>query len=297
MKSITQALENLFDTGQYQFCGMYQFSLTTGGVLYYSSGDVDIKWNGNLYSCGGTVGPFFDRSANKLKMHQKVGIQVDSVTFDVLPGTSTVQGIPFLQAVKEGIFDGATVVYSSAYWAQGGRYANPITPVGVIDKMEGLVAEVDEGRSLATFTVNDFRDLLTQNWPRNLYQSGCLNTLYDAGCTLNANSFKEQGIVVAGSTASVISASLAAASGAYTLGYIKFTSGVNSGISRSVGLYTKGSPGPISLSMPFPNAPSAGDVFTIYQGCDKSQATCQNKFNNLIHYRGFPYVPENSTAA
>lgn len=41
---------------------------------------------------------------------------------------------------------------------------------------------------------------------------------------------------------------------------------------------------------------SAGDAFTIYPGCDKQQSTCSAKFNNLIHFRGFPYVPENSAA-
>ncbi len=296
MKSITTQLQDLFATRQFQACGLYAFTLVSGGSLYYASGDVDIKVGSQVYTAGGTTGPFFDRTDNKAKMHQKVGVQVDTLSFDVIPGGSQVQGTSFLSAVRQGIFDGATMVYSGAYWPKG-SWTSPVIPTGTIDKFEGLVAEVDVGRSLATFTVNSFLDLLNQNMPRNLFQSGCVNTLFDASCTLSQSSFLTTGTASSGSTASVIHATLSQASGYFNLGKITFTSGVNSGVSRSIGLYTNGSPSVVSLSMPFPNAPTAGDTFDIFPGCDKTQLTCGNKFNNLTHFRGFPFIPEVSTAA
>ena len=42
---------------------------------------------------------------------------------------------------------------------------------------------------------------------------------------------------------------------------------------------------------PLPFAPSPGDAFTVYAGCDHTQGTCQGRFNNLANFRGFPYVP------
>jgi len=46
-----------------------------------------------------------------------------------------------------------------------------------------------------------------------------------------------------------------------------------------------------------PFAPAAGDVFTAYPGCDKTQATCASpKFSNLVNFEGFPYVPAPETA-
>ena len=51
------------------------------------------------------------------------------------------------------------------------------------------------------------------------------------------------------------------------------------------------------LTQPLPYAPAAGDNFTVYPGCDKSQRTCQLKFNNLANFAGFPYVPAPETAA
>jgi len=33
-----------------------------------------------------------------------------------------------------------------------------------------------------------------------------------------------------------------------------------------------------------------GDKYIIYAGCDKTMATCQNKFNNIINFRGEPFI-------
>ena len=51
------------------------------------------------------------------------------------------------------------------------------------------------------------------------------------------------------------------------------------------------------LTQPLPYAPAASDTFTVYPGCDKSQRTCQLKFNNIVNFAGFPYVPAPETAA
>jgi len=44
-----------------------------------------------------------------------------------------------------------------------------------------------------------------------------------------------------------------------------------------------------------PSPPQAGDVFKVYPGCNKRQDTCKNKFNNIVHFRGFPYIPSADT--
>jgi hypothetical protein len=59
---------------------------------------------------------------------------------------------------------------------------------------------------------------------------------------------------------------------------------------------TNGS-GVFVLTQPLPYAPAASDTFTVYPGCDKSQRTCQLKFNNIANFAGFPYVPAPETAA
>lgn len=38
-------------------------------------------------------------------------------------------------------------------------------------------------------------------------------------------------------------------------------------------------------------APVAGDRIRLVAGCDKRAATCLNKFNNFVNFRGFPHLP------
>lgn len=78
-------------------------------------------------------------------------------------------------------------------------------------------------------------------------------------------------------------------------GTITFTSGANSGITRTVRLYENAS-GQVLLWLALPNAPSAGDAFNIAPGCDKTLSTCTNKFGNSINYGAFPFIPPAESA-
>jgi len=82
-------------------------------------------------------------------------------------------------------------------------------------------------------------------------------------------------------------------SGYFDLGTVTFTSGLNSGVSRTV---KSAAPGVVNFSLPLPYPPATGDMFTIYPGCDKIQSTCGAKFNNLSHFSGCPYIPAAETA-
>jgi len=288
MKSASPALLALLASRQFFSADLYLFSLIGGGTLNYCGGDQDLNWNSITWSAGKSTGPYFDRKDNKAKCHWKVGVEVDTLVFDVLPGSSTVLGEPFLSAVRQGVFDGAEMTLYRAFMP---TYGN--TAAGTVIMFVGRVAEVDCGRSLATFSVSSHLELLNQNMPRNLYQSGCVNTLFDASCTLNQASFAVAGTISNVTSAATFNATLSQPAGFFNLGSITFTSGANSGLSRTVKSWGANT---INLIAPFPVAPAIGDGFNIYPGCDKSQATCSAKFGNLKNFRGFPYVPENSTA-
>lgn len=309
MKTIGPYTTALFAGRQFQQANLFNFAFITGGSLNYCSGDIDILlntsasnvdvasyWANQTFTSGGTVGPFFDRQDNKFKAHWKRGVEVDTTQFDVIPGTSQVQGTGFLSAVRQGIFDGAECTVYGAYWPQQ-AWQNPVVPTGTIIKFVGRVAQVDAGRSLATFTVNSHLELLNLNLPRNLWQQSCVNTLYDTSCTLSQSAFSTAATTASGSTSLNINVTgLSAVSGYYSLGVITGTSGVNNGISRTVSQYVNGSPSMLLLMQPFPNAPTAGDTFNVAAGCNKLQSTCQNTFGNLTNFRGFPDIPVMETS-
>jgi hypothetical protein len=79
----------------------------------------------------------------------------------------------------------------------------------------------------------------------------------------------------------------------YTLGYfaygkVKWLTGANAGLTSEVKAFA---PGVVTLALQPPNAIAAGDTYTITAGCDKLPGTCSGRFNNLIHFRGEPFIP------
>ncbi len=299
MKPASGALQTLLATRSFLAADLYTFTLVGGGVLRYTSFDTDVVANGFTFTSSGATGPFFDRKDNKAKAHWKIGVEVDTLVFDVLPGAATINGQPFLAACLQGVFDGAELQFERAFMPPP---VMPVLPPATIPTMTGTViifvgrvAEVDLGRSLATFTVNSHLELLNQNMPRNLFQAPCVNTLFDAACAFGRPgmraSFAVSGAAASGSNAFAVNAGLSQATGYFDLGSIVFTSGANNGVSRSVKSYTQGSPGTLNLLTPLPNPPVTGDTFTLYPGCDKQQATCSGKFANLANFQGFPFIP------
>jgi hypothetical protein len=77
-------------------------------------------------------------------------------------------------------------------------------------------------------------------------------------------------------------------SGYFDRGVITFTSGLNNGFSMEVKSYTTGQ---ITLALPMPYAVAAGDTYSLVAGCDKSLTTCRDRFDNIVNFRGEPYLP------
>jgi hypothetical protein len=299
LKVASPTLQALLATNEFVAADLYTFTLVGGQVLRWTSFDTDVVANGFTFSSGAQAGPFFDRQDNKAKCHWKIGVEVDTLIFDVIPGAATVNALPFLQACRLGVFDGAELQLERAFLAPpvSGLFPPAAASAGTVVLFVGRIAEVDLGRSLATFNVNSHLELLNLNLPRNLFQSSCVNSLYDAACGVTRASYAVNGTAATGSTASVIAATLAQATAWFDQGSIAFTSGQNAGFARTVKSYSAGSPGTLSLIAPFPFAPAPGDTFTAYPGCDKTNGAggCA-KFANTARFKGFPYVPIPETA-
>jgi uncharacterized phage protein (TIGR02218 family) len=231
-------------------------------------------------------------------VHQKVGTAVDTLQFDVIPGAAQILGAPFLSAVHSGVFDGSELIFERLFMPTYGD-----TRAGAIRLFVGRVVEIDASRTIATFTINSHLELLNLQMPRNLYQPGCLNNLGDAACGVNTAAYSQTGTVAASSGVSNINLNIITTGHVeddYNLGKIVFTSGVLNGLSRSirVSVYNSSTSASITVLAPFPTAPATGDTFTIYQGCDKSWAGTNGcpKFSNAARYRGFPFIPQPTTA-
>ena len=295
MKPASPELRALLATRQFFAADLYTFNLIDGGVLRYCGGDQDLTANGYLHPAGGLIGPYFDRKDNKAKCHWKVGVEVDTLVVDVIPGSATVDGDAFLDSVRKGIFDQADVTLEKVFMPTYGD-----TRRGTVMYFVGRVAEIDAGRSVATFSINSHLELANLQMPRNLYQPNCINSLGDASCQATIPS--TTGTVTSGSTTGAVNASVtnyvSYTTGQFNLGKITFTSGTLNGLTFGVRSTSIGASSTIATQEPMPIAPSVGDTFTLYYGCDKSLgANGCPKFSNQPRFRGAPWVPQPATAA
>lgn len=290
MKPASGAMISLLTTnGPFFMADLYTIKDAYGGVSTWTDFDNDLSVGGTLYSAETLV---LTRTKTKLS----TGLDTDTMTVTLAaPPSATIQtmspyyGMPWLMAIQKGYLDGARINVDRMVTNDWGD-----TSFGSIPMFYGRVSDVDVSRGVATIKVNTDLDLLNLQLPKNLFQAGCLNTLYDGGCLANRSAFTFSGTVGGGSTSTsiVLSGVTTQPDGYFALGTMKFTSGTN--INGVAGVRDFAS-GVATLTYPLVNAPSVGDAFTITAGCDKQLTTCTNKFSNQAHFRGFPYVPPPET--
>ena len=204
-----------------------------------------------------------------------MGVDVDDVSVTIYPRDEDGGGPAF---TNRGGYDGAWVTIFRVCRDRG------------IYLFRGMVSDAVADRTKIELTLSSATLLLNIDMPRNVYTAGCGHTLFDTGCGLvKANFAHASAVAPAGATTRFLWCELTKESGYFNLGTLSFTSGVNAGVTRTIKNYDVGA---IMLSYPLQNAPAVGDTFIAYPGCDKRMVeTCNDKFNNLLNYRGFPFIP------
>jgi hypothetical protein len=301
--SLIALLASIGPTENPYIAELYTFTLTGGLVLRYTTADRDVNVGGTIWEAG-TVR--WQDPNNRALGHWKIGLdpdqwQVLAVPRDKDPHTGTlwpdmVGSQPFLAAAFGGAFSGADIEVDYAFFAAPpAAGATSWAPVGTIQWFRGEVGPIDVGRSAAVFTFNDYRVLLTTQMPRHLFGATCRFALYSPPCGVVEASFGVGGAVADGSRPGVIVASAGvfpSISGlTFDLGQCVMTSGANDGFSRMIRLWDGGSG--FYLSAPFYWPVNAGDSFTVYPGCDLTQATCALFAGN---FGGQPFIPAPETA-
>ena len=286
MKTVPGPLLSLFNSNSaFSKADLYTWTFIDGTILRVTDADVDIVTGGNTFT---SAAPLLERT----KTTVSVGVEVDSIDVTAFPkSTDLVNGATWQTAARLGYFDGAQVLIETAYiqtWP---------TVIGTMHVFQGLVSDIYPERTSVKLAVKSALELLAQPFPRNVYQSVCMHTVYDAGCTATKASFTATGTVVSSPAPTLTSFKTgnAQAVGYFDQGVITFTSGANSGLKRTVKAYDGA--GGFTFVLPLPVAPAAGDTISVFAGCDKTVATCRTKFSNDVHFRGFPWVPNPETAA
>lgn len=132
------------------------------------------------------------------------------------------------------------------------------------------------------------------------YQRSCPHTLYGKGCTLIKEDFGVTGVVT-NYEKNVVKMPIAAT---YPSGY--FTAGIIEAPDGSLRFITNHYQDTLTLIRSLDNLAELfaakgygnsygwayGDLTArIYPGCDRLRETCNDKFNNMDNYGGFPFIP------
>ncbi len=265
-------------TDRITLADLWTFTLVTGAAYRLTSFDQSLVY-GALFSAGTVL----SRGPTRLKM----GLEVDDLTLDVGCGTTaTIAGYLWPQAATMGLLDGAIVKLERAYMV------TPPTVQCTVSLFEGFVSEVEASHTEVHIVIRSQLEILNSQWPVNLYMPTCSKRVFTSPCGLISAAFEVSGPVSGGSvTGFTCAAAAGKPAGYWALGKATFTSGPLTGVQMGI----KDSSGSIiSLVGPLPLAAS-GDV-TLMPGCDKTQATCNGKYNNLARFKGFPWIPQPETA-
>jgi len=278
MKTASPALISLLATAtKVVMADLYTITLIGGTQLRYTNYDLALVVGGLTFYPGGSI-------LERETIRTVRGVEVDSLTLTIYASeTHTVLGVPMMQAVASGMFDGARILLRRLYMATPGD-----TSIDPVILFKGRVSETSNSRSKAELVVASDLELLNVQFPRILYQASCTNTLFDTACSLTKSAWGVGTSVNSGSTKTRLLCSLTPAAGYFSGGTITFSSGPNSSVTRTIKNY---SPGIIDLAYPLQYQPAVGDTFTAYPGCDKTVATCSSRFNNKANFKGFPFVP------
>lgn len=272
MKTASPTLIAHLNAGnQFIMADLYTLTLVGGTVIRFTTWDTALVMGGNTFAMW---------SVERSRTRVTVGLEVDTLDLTITPtATTLVNGVAFLPAVLRGALDGAALMLQRVFMPSPGD-----TSLGGILLFSGKVSTADVDRFGAKITVKSELELLDIQIPRNTFQSGCGNTLFDQACGVNKAGQAVAGVVTAATLADISTALV----GDLTLGLIRFDSGVNAGVSRSVRQHSSGR---VYFAVPLVSACAVGDAFTAWPGCDKTLATCESRFANRANFRGYPFIP------
>lgn len=161
---------------------------------------------------------------------------------------------------------------------------------------QGTVKGVVWESNIASFECEPLNNALDRNALRSWYSPICSYMIYNAGtCKVPAASFGQQatitginGLTLTATEFGTFTNSNPVPTGWWTAGFVEAASGELRYISDHGGTGNT----VITLTTPFEGGTvSIGSVITVYAGCDRKYTTCQNKFNNLTNFGGWPFIP------
>jgi uncharacterized phage protein (TIGR02218 family) len=188
--------------------------------------------------------------------------------------------------IAAGKYDGAEVFHWIVNWQD-------VTQSNLL--FRGFLGEVKRSGAAFEVELRGLTERLNQPVGRN-YARTCSHILGDARCGVDVSDpiFASSAVVskVTSETQIEVSGIGSFEEGWFSSGVITWTSGDNAGEISVVNIDQENNGSNLMSIWEATNgAISVGDTFDIHAGCNRSGKACAAKFNNLINFGGFPYLP------
>jgi uncharacterized phage protein (TIGR02218 family) len=279
MKTVVASLAAHLAGGVTTLCRCWRLARRDGVVMGFTDHDRDLVFDGVTYQAA----TGFAASA----IEDQLGLAVSNLDVD---GALSAAAITEAD-IHAGRYDDAEVTVFLVNWT------NPDERVIL---RSGFLGQVTRGALAFSAELRGLAARLDQSVGR-VFQRTCPWELGDARCGIDLAAPAHHG---AGTVAQAFDAFVFTATGldgfaagVFSRGKLTWTSGANAGLAVEVKTHAAaGSLARLALFLPVPAPIEPGDAFTLTAGCDKSVATCRDRFNNILNFGGFPHIPGNDFA-
>jgi uncharacterized phage protein (TIGR02218 family) len=276
MRAIPPALQTKLDTGATTLCRCWIVTRNDGVTQGFTDHDENVVVDG--VTCLAAAG------LNAAEATQKLGL---AVTGSDLSGALADDSLTEAD-LAAGRYDAAEVAIWLVDWSE---------PELAVLLAKGVLGEVRRAGQAFTAELRGLTHRLAEQSGR-LYTASCSVDLGGAACGLDLNTptYTGNGTVAALDATSTFHADGldAYADEWFTAGRLVWTGGANAGLAVEVKFHRTGADGvSVSLWQAMPEPIEVGDAFTVTAGCDKRFATCRDRFDNAVNFRGFPHIPGN----
>ena len=272
MRTITPTLRTEIEAGR--IARLLKITCLNGAIYAFTDTDLPITVGGQLYvPAPGLQSLRYTSTADAQVSNQEIGAAMLQVPEEDLIG---------------GVFDSAQIEASWASWAD--------PSAGLVPVFTGTLGEVSwDERGFLADVVSSMK-LLERNigWT---YTADCRHKLFGTAepgrigfCGLSAGAY-----TFSGSVTSItlnkwkFGTTLTNPTGFLSAGTLTWLTGNNAGLSCTIKKQVSGA---IDVFVPTAFSIQVGDTFTVQAGCDKTLATCRDKFNNVVNFGGFPDIQQ-----
>ena len=287
MKTISPELTAHLASNPTTLAYLWKVKRSDGTIMGFTNFDVDITYTDGD---GDTVTYLAGTGFANTAAANKSDLSVDNIEVTAFLDSSSIDE----SDLRAGIYDNCDISIRIVNWndlTMGDMMVKKGT-VGIVKMVNGMFTAEIRGLTQKLTTV-----LGATYGPvcRAIFGSGTNGIDMDSKylCMFDVQTVRQTGTVDSvGDAATVVPvADLIGAAGWFDDGFLKFTSGVLDGKAYEIKTWDGTT---LTLFLPMPEPPSHGDTFEIEPGCNHlvgPGGDCQNKFNNIVNFRGEPFIP------